>query len=144
MSGHASAIDGACHCGAVQFRVVLPGGLAGPVRCNCSYCRMKGAVMLFAGVKDITITQGADRLCVYRFGSQAARHYFCGTCGIHTHHQRRFDPAQIAVNAACLAGVSPFDFAELRVLDGHIHPLDHGGGALGVAGVLRYVPGGAD
>jgi hypothetical protein len=79
-------------------------------------------------------------LTTYQFNTQAARHYFCARCGIHTHHQRRFDPSQVAVNVACLEGVSPYDFAAVPVVDGANHPLDHGGGPLRVVGTLRFEP----
>ena len=40
--------NGACHCGTVRFRVRLPDGLKG-TRCNCSFCRMRGAVAIGVG-----------------------------------------------------------------------------------------------
>ncbi|WP_222934341.1 hypothetical protein [Caulobacter sp. 17J80-11] len=51
-------------------------------------------------------------------------------------HQRRSNPDQYGVNVACLEGVSPFDFAEVVVMDGVAHPTDTGRAR--VAGVLRY------
>lgn len=51
---------GGCHCGAVRFAVRLTGGLAAARRCDCSYCRMRGAVALTARVGDLEITSGAD------------------------------------------------------------------------------------
>jgi hypothetical protein len=128
---------GQCHCGGVRFETRLLSGLDKPVRCNCSICRMRGAVIVFAAVGGLEITQGADLLTEYRFHSGVAKHFFCSRCGIYTHHQRRFDPNQYAVNAACLDGVSPFDFAEVPVIDGHNHPRDRGGGELQVIAVQR-------
>ena len=49
--------DGACHCGAVTFRVRLKGGLAAARRCNCSYCGMRGAVALTAMVTRLKYFQ---------------------------------------------------------------------------------------
>ena len=138
MTESAQSFDGACHCGCVRFTVRLNTGLQNPVRCNCSYCRMKGAVILFASLENLSITEGEDQLSVYQFRTHSARHYFCSRCGIHTHHQRRFDPRQFAVNAACLSGVSPFDFTEVPVLDGEHHPLDGAGGPLAIAGHLHF------
>jgi hypothetical protein len=43
------------------------------------------------------------------------------------------------VNVACLEGVSPFDFAEVPVMDGVAHPSDTGGPSR-LAGLLRFVP----
>jgi hypothetical protein len=132
-------MKGACHCGAVQFRVVLQGGLASARRCTCSYCRMRGAVAVSAGRSDLEITSGADNLTRYQFNTRTAEHYFCKTCGIYTHHRRRSNPDQFGVNAACLDGVSPFDFRDVLVLDGQRHPSDSGG-ASRVVGHLRFEP----
>lgn len=133
-------VTGQCHCGGVRFAARLAGPLEHAIRCTCSACRMRGAVILFAGTDGLTIIRGADLLTEYRFNTGAARHYFCSRCGIYTHHQRRFDPSQYAINAACIDGMSPFDFAEVAVVDGARHPLDHGGGDLRVIGTMRYVP----
>jgi len=132
-------IDGACHCGAVRFRVRLTGGIAEARRCNCSYCSMRGAVTLTARVGELDIVSGADRLNEYRFNTKQARHFFCGTCGIYTHHQRRSDASEYGVNAACL-GISPFDFAAVPVMDGVNHPKDTGEER--EFGVLRFTAGG--
>lgn len=35
------------------------------------------------------------------------------------------------MNVACIEGVSPFDFAEVNVMDGVNHPKDGGGGVIG-------------
>ncbi|WP_295044556.1 GFA family protein [uncultured Paracoccus sp.] len=128
-----------CHCGAVRFRVRLADGFATVRRCTCSYCRMRGAVAVSARLDDIRFDQGQDNLALYQFNSGTAKHYFCKTCGIYTHHQRRSNPQQFGINVACLDGVSPFDFAEVPVMDGMAHPSDRGGPAR-IAGILRFVP----
>lgn len=133
-------IKGACHCGSVQFRVKLADGLGTARRCNCSFCRMRGAVVVSAPLEDIEILQGHSELSSYRFGTMIAQHYFCAICGIYTHHQRRSDPSQYGVNVACLAGVSPFDFAEVPVSNGVNHPADTPSGRSRIAGILRYTP----
>ena len=133
-------MQGQCHCGGVKFTVALLDGLDKPVRCNCTLCGMKGAVMVFAKLGSIEVTEGEDLLSTYQFHSHTATHHFCSRCGIHVFHQRRFDPTLYGVNTACLEGVSPYDFAEVPVLDGQDHPKDRGGGQLEVAGVMRYEP----
>jgi hypothetical protein len=138
MSQGGRLFSGRCHCGAVRFEAELAGGLEKVVRCTCSYCRMKGAVMAFTDLAKLRFTAGEDALSTYQFNTGAARHHFCSRCGIHTHHQRRFDPSQFAINVACLDGVSPFDFEAVPVVDGANHPLDHGGGPLKVVGTLRF------
>lgn len=132
-------LEAACHCRTVRFTVRLSDGLKTARRCNCSYCRMRGAVAVSADLADIHVHAGEEALTLYRFNSGEARHYFCAKCGIYTFHQRRSVPTQYGVNAACIEGLSPFDFAELPVLEGRSHPKDRGGGAL-VAGWLRYQP----
>lgn len=131
-------IDGACHCGSVRLRVRLSDGLRSARRCTCSYCRMKGAVALSADLGGIDVVAGADMLTTYQFNTMAAKHYFCSKCGIYTHHQRRSNQNQYGVNAAILAGISPFDFAEIPVMDGVRHPSDHAGGPR-LAGTLKFI-----
>lgn len=131
---------GACHCGAVQFRVRLSKGLRTARRCNCSFCRMRGAVVVSAPLDGIEILQGADALSLYEFNTRAAKHYFCSKCGIYTHHQRRSNGNEYGVNVACLEGISPFDFAEVKVLDGVNHPSDSKDGKARIAGVLKFIP----
>ncbi|SEJ81954.1 GFA family protein [Pseudomonas sp. NFR16] len=141
MDKNQTEFEGSCHCGAVQFRVTLSGGLATARRCDCSYCRMRGAVVVTATQDNFRIVAGEHALTLYQFNTHTAKHYFCGTCGIYTHHRRRSNPDQLGVNAACLAGVSPFDFAEVPVNDGVNHPSDRKGTAGNpLSGVLRFIP----
>ncbi len=134
-------VRAACHCGAVQLRLTLSEGLDSPRRCNCSICRMRGAVALTADLDGLTVEEGQEALSEYRFNTGVARHYFCSRCGIYTHHQRRSNPNEYGVNAACIEGVSPFDFREVPVSDGVHHVNDLAPGeAPRLAGVLRFVP----
>jgi len=128
-----------CHCGAVHFEVTLSDGFKSIRRCNCSYCRMRGAVVAMAEAGGIKILHGAKALTSYRFHTAAAQHFFCSRCGIYTHHQRRSNTALYAVNVACLDGVSPFDFSEVPVTDGVNHPNDTGTSAR-QAGTLCFIP----
>lgn len=125
-----------CHCGAVAFSVQLSDGFNTVRRCNCSFCRMRGAVTVSAPLSGIEVIKGKDKLTEYRFNTGTAVHYFCSICGIYTFHQRRSNPDQYGVNVACIAGVSPFDFAQVPVSEGVHHPSD--GGNDGIAGYLRY------
>jgi hypothetical protein len=131
-------IKGTCHCHSIKFEVELPDGFNSVRRCNCSLCRMRGAVAVSAKLNDLRILEGHDKLSHYQFGTNTAKHYFCSICGIYTHHQRRSKPDEYGVNVACLEGKSPFDFEEVKVLDGLNHPAD-GLSILGtVVGVLRF------
>ena len=131
-------INGACHCGPVEFRVRLTDGFRIVRRCTCSYCRMRGAIVVSADLDDIDIADSHDAPTLYQFGAMTAKHYFCGRCGIYTYHQRRSNPHQYGINVACLQGVSPFDFDEVPVNDGIDHPADAAANSPRVAGILRY------
>ena len=86
------------------------------------------------------MTEGADSLTLYQFNTGTAKHYFCAKCGIYTHHQRRSNPNELGVNAACLEGISPFDFEEVPVNDGVNHPSDPAlGPRSGLAGILKFI-----
>ena len=138
MSGETNIRPGQCHCGAVRFEATLSDGFASIRRCTCSYCRMRGAVVALAERGGVRILQGEEALTGYRFHSRSAEHFFCSRCGIYTHHQRRSNTNLFAVNVACLNGVSPFDFAEVPVMDGVNHTTDTGQPTRR-AGVLRFV-----
>jgi hypothetical protein len=102
---------------------------------------MRGAVAVSAEHQDIEVVAGEQWLTLYQFNTLQAKHYFCSKCGIYTHHQRRSNPNQYGINAACLEGVSPFDFAEVPVNEGRIHPKDRTGeGGPRIAGYLRFFP----
>ena len=135
----AKKISGQCHCGSVTFSVELSDGFETLRRCNCSFCRMRGAVVVSAPLSGIEVVSGREFLTEYRFNSKQAAHYFCSKCGIYTFHQRRSQPEQYGVNVACLEGVSPFDFRQVPVMDGINHPKDGEKGG-GIAGILSYQP----
>lgn len=128
----------ACHCGTVRFTLRLTDSLRTARRCNCSYCRMRGAVAVSANLGDIQITQGEEALTLYQFNTGQAKHHFCSKCGIYTFHQRRSSPNEYGVNVACIEGMGPFDFAEVPVYEGRLHPKDRAGGGAVIAGWLRY------
>ncbi len=121
-----------CHCGSVRFSVELSDSFNTVRRCNCSFCRMRGAVTVSAELSGVKVLDGKEYLTEYRFNTKQAAHYFCSKCGIYTFHQRRSNPKQFGINVACLEGVSPFDFESVNVMDGIHHPSDGGGGIIGV------------
>lgn len=139
MSVADKVVAGQCHCGAVRLEAALTDGFNTVRRCTCSYCRMRGAVAVSAEMGGVKVLRGEDSLTSYRFNTGSAQHFFCSKCGIYTHHQRRSRPDQYGVNVAVLDGVSPFDFAEVPVLDGVNHPADVGGPPR-QAGTLHFIP----
>ncbi|MGR8921946.1 MAG: GFA family protein [Gammaproteobacteria bacterium] len=96
-----------CHCGAVRFTVEFARGITVLRRCNCSLCRRRNLVVTAAPLAALTVTAGAGVLRLYQWNTRVARHYFCGRCGVYTHHRRRSDPREFAVNLACLDGPRP-------------------------------------
>jgi len=113
-----------CHCGAVELELSLPNGIEKPRRCDCSICRRKGAVVASVPLAGLRIVKGEEHLKLYQFNTHTARHYFCGICGIYTHHQRRSNPEQYGFNVGCLEGVNPFAIPDVPVEDGVNHPAD--------------------
>ena len=93
--------DGACHCGTVRFRVKLTDGFNNVRRCTCSYCRMRGGVVVSANVGDLVFHGGEDALTLYQFNTRVAQHYFCSKCGIYTHHRRRSTSGALIFRRYC-------------------------------------------
>ncbi|SIT50412.1 Glutathione-dependent formaldehyde-activating GFA [Paraburkholderia piptadeniae] len=107
---------GSCHCGAVTFEVETP--VTPAVRCNCSLCRRRGALMSpFLPTSALRILSGEDSLTLYQFNTHVAKHYFCKHCGVYPFHQTRKDPNLWRVNLGCLDGVDPYAL-EASVSDG--------------------------
>lgn len=97
---------GSCHCGAVQFSYegdTIDKGL----RCNCSICARKGALMTVQTIplEDLTIDAESGALSLYQFGAKTAKHFFCKKCGIYTFHETARFPGQFRVNIGCLDDV---------------------------------------
>jgi len=106
MQGELKPYKGSCHCGAVTFE--LQSTLSAALRCNCSLCRRKGAVMAAVNPEHFKLLSGEDSLSLYQFNTRAAKHYFCKVCGIYTFHRPRINPNIYRVNVGCLEGVDPF------------------------------------
>jgi len=95
--------QGSCHCGGVAFDFVAEPIVIG-MRCNCSICRRKGAILSnFTLVSEKLNISAADGiLSTYKFGTFTAKHYFCRTCGIFTFVQTRLNPGEFRINLGCL------------------------------------------
>jgi hypothetical protein len=113
-----------CHCGAIELMLHLPQGLVDIRRCDCSMCSRRGAIVASVPLKGIEIIKGEESLKLYQFNTHTAKHYFCGNCGIYTHHQRRSNPEQYGVNVACLVGINPLKISLVPTYDGRNHPAD--------------------
>jgi hypothetical protein len=110
--------QGSCHCGAIHFSYdgeEITEGL----RCNCSICTRKGAMMTPEAISPerfhIEAEEGA--LGLYQFGAKTARHYFCNRCGIYTFHETARQPGYFRVNLGCVDGIDPFSL-DAKLFDG--------------------------
>jgi hypothetical protein len=101
-------------------------GLTDAARCTCSFCKRRQAAAVTATTTSVFVTNGAENLQLYSWGTQTAKHYFCKTCGIYLYHQRRADPAQCGINLGCIAGVNAWEHEPVRWTDGVNHPSDRG------------------
>lgn len=119
-----TAFTATCHCGTIELRVTLPRGLETARRCDCSFCRRRGAAAVSAPLSQLEIVKGADDLILYRWGTETAQHYFCRICGIYTHHRRRSNPDEYGVNLGALHGVNPKELEPIAWVDGVNHPSD--------------------
>ena len=113
-----------CHCGQVKAEIDVSDKLEKIVRCNCSMCRRKGAIMSMVKNEDFKIIKGADKLKLYQFHTKVAKHYFCSNCGIYTHHNPRSNPAMTGFNIGCIDSIDTFELKNVNIIDGDNHPLD--------------------
>ena len=109
-------VSGGCHCGAVRFEAHLPEPPVPALDCNCSICAMTGFLHVMVPHEQFELLSGRVALASYRFGSGAADHLFCATCGIKSFYQPRSHPDAWSVNWHALddvtglgATVTPFD-----------------------------------
>ncbi len=109
---------GSCHCGAVKFSYSgekIEKGL----RCNCSVCARKGALMSAEAIpiEKLTIDAQEGSLGLYQFGAKTAKHFFCKTCGIYPFNETARVPGHYRVNLGCIDGIDTFNM-EFDVFDG--------------------------
>jgi hypothetical protein len=98
-------ISGGCHCGAVRFEAEVPQAVE-VLDCNCSICARTGFLHLMVPHGDFALLRGDDALTSYRFGTGAADHLFCGTCGVKSFYQPRSHPDAWSVNLNALDDTS--------------------------------------
>lgn len=109
-------ISGGCHCGKVRFEAEVP-QRAEVLDCNCSICAKTGFRHLIVPHVDFTLLAGEEALVSYRFGTGAANHLFCGSCGVKSFYQPRSHPEAWSVNFNALDEVSGLDI-HARPFDG--------------------------
>ena len=77
-----------CHCQSVEADINIA-KIEKVIRCNCSLCKRKGFIMAMVKNEDFKIIKGKDKLKLYQFHTNVAKHFFCTNCGIYTHHNPR-------------------------------------------------------
>ena len=113
--------EGGCHCGAVRFRFRSEEITRG-IRCNCSICIRRGAVMSvpYVSPDDIELLEGREALALYRFGDRLVNHHFCRTCGIHPFGEAVERPGWLRFNLGCVEGLDPLAL-EIKLIDGRAY-----------------------
>ena len=112
-----------CHCGSVEAEINVS-KFDKILRCNCSICKRKSAIMSMVTNENFKITKGKDKLKIYQFHTKVAKHYFCSNCGIYTHHNPRSNPSMTGFNLGCIDELDTFKVENVIVIDGKNHPLD--------------------
>ncbi len=107
---------GSCHCGAIQFSFEAE-PFAHGVRCNCSFCTKRGAMIHLVPGAKFRFEAKDDALGMYQWGTKTAKHYFCKDCSINTFSEAERWPGQYIVNLGCVEGVDTFTL-ETKVFDG--------------------------
>ncbi|MCV0426331.1 MAG: GFA family protein [Roseibium sp.] len=94
--------QGACHCGRIRFEVLAE---IDHVRvCDCSVCRMRGALIHRIPKDDLKLLTPLNDLTLYQWGSRSAKDYFCPVCGI-LPFRKPSDPTREELDQ----GIAPFD-----------------------------------
>lgn len=109
-------IEGGCHCRNVRFEAEVPRSVE-VLDCNCSICAATGFRHLIVPHADFRLLSGEDALVSYRFGTGAANHLFCGTCGVKSFYQPRSHPDAWSVNLIAVDDVSGLEI-DARCFDG--------------------------
>jgi hypothetical protein len=117
-------VKATCHCGAVELKVTLNDGFNTARRCDCSFCRRRGAPAVSAPLGGIEVIKGEDKLTLYSWGTQTAKHHFCSVCGIYMYHRRRSNPNEYGVNLYAIEGSDPKEIEPIGWADGVNHPSD--------------------
>ena len=97
------------------------------LRCNCSICVRKGAVMSsnYFRPADVEV-EGKEGLGLYQFGDKDVNHFFCRTCGIFPFntvasvppdYEGSARPGDYRVNLGCVEGLEVLGL-DIELVDG--------------------------
>jgi hypothetical protein len=124
--------EASCHCGTIQFTLLLPPLDTIPVyNCNCSICDINGYLNVYPFSEDIewiTSPEVLERsLGKYRWNRKLREHQFCKECGTSlcidfSGVGESLEKPHMAVNARTLKGVDWREL-DLKPFDGrHLFP----------------------
>jgi hypothetical protein len=105
-----------CHCGRVRFAFRAEPITTG-LRCNCSICIRKGAVMStqYIPAEDFEPPEDLSALTDYRWLDRVVNHLFCKACGIYPYHGN--EEWGYRVNLGCVEGLDPLAL-DIEIIDG--------------------------
>ena len=103
---------GGCHCGRIAFEI--EGDLTQVTECNCSLCRMRGALHWFVPRQQLHLLSPETDMATYRFGPGTIKHHFCPDCGCAPFGEGKDGSGKTmaAINVRCLEDI---DMSDLRV-----------------------------
>ncbi len=77
-------LKGRCHCGEIKYEFLVNGNRAIPIRvCGCTFCARHAAAWTSdpGGTLEIDIAD-ANKVNLYRFGTESADFWICRRCGV--------------------------------------------------------------
>ena len=81
--------------------------------------RAIGGIRFVQGlIENLKILSGENNLSLYKFGKNQAKHYFCSSCGIYTHHRSFTSPNKYCINLGCIDKVDCFKLKTIPIFDG--------------------------
>ena len=98
----------------MRFEAEVPEPPVPALDCNCSICAKTGFLHVMVPHSNFELLTGRDAMTGYRFGTGAAEHLFCATCGVKSFYQPRSHADCWSLNAHCFdepveLAVEPFD-----------------------------------
>lgn len=123
MSAELVSYRGRCHCGRVRFSFRSPAIVAG-VRCNCSLCVRRAAVLssTYIAREHFTPHHDGESLGLYLWNEHVLRNYFCRTCGIFVYiGDGEHAEDGYRVNLGCVEGLEVLALP-ITVIDGKSVP----------------------
>lgn len=113
-----------CHCGRVRFSFRCEPITRG-VRCNCSLCVRRAAVLSAKYIPSADFTPHADAgdFHVYLWNERVLNNYFCRHCGIFTYiGDGEGNRDGYRVNLGCVEGLDSLAL-DIHIIDGSSVPL---------------------